>query len=91
LFSIERIFKDSNAYNLMKVIMNSLFNVKGLAKVEVPSRLLCFGVNSVNAFQGAQGGVIVQIQDLHVHFLMGIHCTTHKTNLVVQILFCLHA
>ncbi len=71
--------------------MNCLFNVKGLAEVEVPSKLLCFGVNGVNTFQGAQGGVIIQIQDLHVLFLMGIHYTTHKTNLAVQNLFCLHA
>jgi hypothetical protein len=33
--------------------------------------LLCFGVGGVNTFQGAQGGVIVQIWNLHPLLLMG--------------------
>jgi hypothetical protein len=43
--------------------MNSLFNVKSLTMVEVPSRLLWFGANGVNTFQSDWDEVIVQILD----------------------------
>jgi hypothetical protein len=69
--------------------MSFLFNVRGLTKVEVLSRLLCFGMDGVSTFQGVQGGVIVQIQDLHVLFSMGIHYMAHMINLVVHIFFSL--
>jgi hypothetical protein len=36
-----------------KVIMDTLVAIGGLIDVEVPKRLLCFGVDSVNIFQGA--------------------------------------
>jgi hypothetical protein len=42
----------SNAQNPNKVIMNTLMAINGLVKVEVPKRLLCFGANGVNTFQG---------------------------------------
>lgn len=58
-FFFEHIFKGSNAQNLIKVIMNSLFNPRGLRKVEVPFQLLCVDANGVNTFQGVQGGVII--------------------------------
>jgi hypothetical protein len=35
MFFVEHILKGSNAQKLTKVIMNSLFNVRGLRKVEV--------------------------------------------------------
>jgi hypothetical protein len=41
--------------------MNFLFSARGLTKAKMLSRLLCFGVDGVNTFQGALGGVIVQI------------------------------
>jgi hypothetical protein len=56
---VEHILKGSNAQKLTKVIMNSLFNARGLKKVEVPFQLLCVDANGVNTFQGVQGGVIV--------------------------------
>jgi hypothetical protein len=50
-----------NAHNLKKAIMNFLFSARGLTKAKMLSRLLSFGVDGVNTFQGALGGVIVQI------------------------------
>jgi hypothetical protein len=38
----------TNAQNLIKVIMYTLLAIGGLIKVEVPHRILCFGVNGVN-------------------------------------------
>jgi hypothetical protein len=51
--------------------MSFLFNARGLTEIEVPSRLLCFGVDGVSTFQGVQGGVIVQIQRITCSFLDG--------------------
>jgi hypothetical protein len=59
MFFVEHILKGSNAQKLTKVIMNSLFNVRGLRKVEVLFWLPCVDANGVNTFQGVQGGVIV--------------------------------
>jgi hypothetical protein len=67
--------------------MNFLFNARGLTQVEFLFWLLCFGVDGVSTFKGVQGGVIVQIQDLHVPFLIGIHYMAHMINLVVCIFF----
>jgi hypothetical protein len=33
--------------------MDTFMVVNGLAKVEIPKRLLCFGANNVSTFQGA--------------------------------------
>jgi hypothetical protein len=43
----------SNAQNLIKVIMDTLMAISGLIEVEVLQKLLCFGANGVNIFQGA--------------------------------------
>jgi hypothetical protein len=64
LFLVKRILEGSNAHNshdLMKLIMIFLFIAKGLTKGKMLSRLLCFGVDGKNTFQGALGGFIVQI------------------------------
>jgi len=63
-FLIKRILEGScahNAHNVKKVIMNFLFSTRGLTKAKMFSRLLSFGVDGVNTFQSALGGVIVQI------------------------------
>jgi hypothetical protein len=61
LLFVECILEGSNAQNLTKVMMTSIFNVASLTKVETPFRLLCFGVDGVSTFQSVRGGVIIQI------------------------------
>jgi hypothetical protein len=39
--------------------MSSLFNARGLRKIEAPFQLLCIDANGVNTLKGVQGGVIV--------------------------------
>jgi hypothetical protein len=58
---------------------------KGLQKRKLASRLVFFGVNGVNTFQGLRYGVIVQIQQHYVPFVICVHCMVHHINLVVQI------
>jgi hypothetical protein len=50
------------------------------------SKLITFGVNKVNVFQGVRTRVTIQLKDQNVPFMTGIHCMTHCTNLVVQTL-----
>ncbi len=62
-------------------------NVGGLIKVEMPSKLLWFGASGVIIFQGTWSGFIVQTQDFHIHFLMGIYCMANRTNLAIYTIF----
>jgi hypothetical protein len=55
----DRVVEGSNAQNPNKVVMDTLMVTNGLVKVEVPKRLLCFGANGMNTFQGVRHGVIV--------------------------------
>ncbi len=56
----------------------------GLKEEELASRLICFGVDKVDTFQGLIFGIIVQIQYWYVPFVIGVHCMGYQTNLVVQ-------
>jgi len=57
--------------------MNSLMTQRGLKEEEFASRLVCFGVNEVNAFQGLRSIIIVQIQHGYIPFVIGVHCMAH--------------
>jgi len=54
---VECILEGSSAQNLTKVIMSFLFIASGLRKVEVPSRLLCFGVEVSAPFKVLKVGL----------------------------------
>lgn len=64
--------------------MNSMTEGEELSKEELSKKLLCFGVNGVNVFQGSKTKVTKQIEDFLAPFLMGVHCVIHCTNLIVQ-------
>jgi hypothetical protein len=53
----------------------------------VHDKLMSFVNGYANVFQGVENGVICWIQDKFVLHLESIQCTTHHTNLMVQILF----
>jgi len=55
--------------------------------VDFVAKLISFGVDGVNVFQGVHSGVICQMQDNYSPHLEGIHCMAHRTNMVVQTLF----
>jgi hypothetical protein len=46
---------------------------KGLKEKELASRLVYFGVNGVNAFQGLRFIIIIQIQHGYIPFVIGVH------------------
>jgi hypothetical protein len=64
--------------------MNFMMEGGELNKEEPSKKLLCFGVNGGNVFQGSKTKVTKQIKDFLAPFLMGVHCVIHCTNLVVQ-------
>lgn len=64
--------------------MNSMMEGGELSKEKLSKKLLCFGVNRVNVFQGFKTKMTKQIKDFLAPFLMGVHCVIHCTNLVIQ-------
>jgi len=47
---------------LTLLVMNSLMTQVELKEEELASKLVCFGVNGVSAFQGFRFGITIQIQ-----------------------------
>jgi hypothetical protein len=59
----------------------------GYFYADVARKLMSFGIDGVNVFQGVCNNVTHQIQDRYVPHLEGIHYMAHCTNLDVQTLF----
>ncbi len=64
--------------------MNSMMKGGRLSREELSKKLMCFGANEVNMFQGGKIKVTKQIKDSWAPFSMGVHCVAHYTNLVVK-------
>ncbi len=55
---------------------------KDLKQEDIVSKLVCFSVDGVSAFQGFKSKVITS----YVLFVSGVHCMVQQTNFAVQIL-----
>ncbi len=66
--------------------MNYLMAQGGLKEEEHGSKLVSFGVDGVNTFQGLRPGITFQIQCQYVPFIMSMHYMVHWTNLTIQTL-----
>ena len=64
--------------SLMHVIMSALLVNSGLDPTAIASKLLCFDVDGVAAFQGHKNGIMKQIKDEFVPYANGQHCCAHK-------------
>jgi hypothetical protein len=71
---------------LILLIMNYLMTQRGLKEEECGSKLVSFGVDAVNTFQGFKSRITFQIQCQYVPFIMNMHCVVHWTNLTIQTL-----
>jgi len=40
-------------------------------------------MDGVTTFQGSNIGVIMELKEKHAPFLLGVHCTMYRINLVV--------
>lgn len=71
---------------LTSVIMQSLMGEGGLTQAEIANKLLSFGSDGVNTFQGCKTGVATQIRDKWAPFSLGVKCCGHRINLCVETL-----
>jgi hypothetical protein len=56
----------------------------GLSMEELSKKLLCFGVDEVNMFQGVKTRVTKQIKDSWAPFSMHVHYVAHHINVEVR-------
>jgi hypothetical protein len=54
LICVDQIVNGSNSNNLIKVIMNSMMKGGGLSREKLSKKLLCFGADGINVFQGGK-------------------------------------
>ncbi len=73
--------------NPTKVIMDALEKYLGVFNAIVVAKLLSFGADGVNVFQGVKNCITHQLKNKFVPHFKGVHCMAHHTNLAVQILF----
>jgi len=55
-------------------------------KEELATRLICFGADGVNTFQGLRSIVTIRIQCRYAPFVNNVHYMAHQTNLTMQTL-----
>jgi hypothetical protein len=61
--------------------MGSLLQKKGLHHINIAAKLVAFGSNGINVFQGVKLGVTKQTQETFTPFSLGVHCVSHKKKL----------
>ena len=76
----------ATADSLTRVIMSALLVNSGLDPTAIASKLLCFGVDGVAAFQGHKNGVTKQIKEEFAPYANEQHCCAHKLQLAAQVL-----
>jgi hypothetical protein len=64
-------FEGSHNDNLANVIMEALTIGRGLLRNHIAQKLLCFGPNGVNIFQGTKNGVTKHIHDTYALHSIG--------------------
>jgi hypothetical protein len=80
---MERVVNGSNSNNLTHVFINSLVINGGFFQENIVNKLVSFGTNGVNMFQGMWNGILVQLHINYAPFIMGMHCMDHWCNFVV--------
>ena len=72
--------------NLTTVIMDALNNEGGLTIEDIAKKVVSFGADGVNTFQGHKMEVTTQFREKWAPFSVGIHCISHRCNLAVETL-----
>ena len=85
LLTLERVTGGTGSDNLTRVLLDVLWEVGGLTREQIREKLLCFGADGAAVFHGVRGGVTVQLQQEFAPFLIGVHCSGHKTNLAMHV------
>jgi len=64
--------------------MHAMMGEGGLSHEQIASKLVYFGVDGVNTFQGPKTGVTPQIREKWAPFLIDATCVSHHLNLAVE-------
>ncbi len=75
--SLDKVLEGLSSDNLTKVIMEALIIGGGLPRDQIAQKLICFGVDGVNVFQGTKNGVTKHIHDTYAPHSIGVHCMAH--------------
>jgi len=59
----DKVIDGSSSNNLIEMVMNALLKGGGSTRKDLSKKLLCFGINDVNVFQGGKIKVTKQIKD----------------------------
>jgi len=86
LISLDRVVERLGSDNLTKVIMKALMINGCVLRDQIAQKLICFGVDGVNVFQGANSGVTKQMKENYAPHSIRVHCMVHHTNLAMQTL-----
>jgi hypothetical protein len=72
--------------NFKKVIVDNVFQYRGLLEFDLVSKLISFGANGILIFQGVKSGVTTQLKEKFSPYTLRVHCVAHWTNLAIQTL-----
>jgi hypothetical protein len=86
LIFLDQVVEGLGNDNMTKVIMQVLMISGGVQRNQIAQKLICFGANGVNVFQGTKSGVTQQMKEFYALHSIGVHCMAHHTNLAVQTL-----
>jgi hypothetical protein len=76
---------DGATMDLLTKLLIDALTVQGELTIEkIASKLLCFGVDGIAAFQSTRNGVTEQIKQSHASFVIGIHCFVHRLQLCAR-------
>jgi hypothetical protein len=84
LLHLSCVSESGTSSHLTSVIMHALLGEGGLTHEEIASKLVCFGADGVSTFQGSKSGVTTQIREKWAPFCLGVSCSSHRINLVVE-------
>jgi hypothetical protein len=83
LLSMAKVINGSNVENIIKFVVQSLLQERSLGQTNIATKLVAFGLDGVNVFQGATSNVTKQIEETCTPFSLGMHCVSHMTKLVM--------
>ncbi len=72
LICLDKVVEGSWIDNLAKMIMEALMINYGLLRNQIAQKLICFGANGVNVFQGTKNGFTKQIRDNYAPHSIGL-------------------
>ena len=83
LISLKRVVIGGTSNSLTSVILKACATEGTLDGQALAKKLVCFGADGVNIFEGCCTGATTQLKENYVPFMVGIHCCAHQVNLSV--------